>query len=211
MALSVPAASSQKLMQCLIRLETAERAEAKMDLVLMTQQLMPEGKPRYLDVVKYPQIRELIQTEGRKKMLAVLVLMVKDFCSSVNVVRNMNEDQMIEAAAMLLDECDNFRLQDYLMMLSMAKRGELVKIYDRLDIQILSEIMDAYWIRRKDAARRLEEEEHRRLNSIGPQQRVLEGMHPQDAKALEDFTKLGAAFDQLRSKIKESGIDGNEI
>lgn len=195
-------------MQCLIRLETAERSEAKMELVLMTQELMPEGKPRYLDVVRYPQIRELIQTEGRKKMLSVLVLMVKDFCSSLNVVRNMNEDQMIETAAMLLDECDNFRLEDYVMMFSMAKRGELVKIYDRIDMQLISEIMDAYWLRRQEAARRMEEDEDKRLASIGPQQRLNESMHPQDQKALEQFTNLSAAFDHLRSKIKESGIDG---
>jgi hypothetical protein len=43
-----------------------------------------------------------------------------DFCSSINVLRNMNEDQMIEAAAMLIAECGNFRLEDYVMMFSMG-------------------------------------------------------------------------------------------
>lgn len=152
----IPAQSSQKLLQCLIRLETVERSEAKMELVLMTNDLMPKGKPDLLGVVKFPMIQDLIKTEGKKKMLAVLVLMVKDFCASMNVVRNMNEEQMIEAGAMLLEECDNFRMEDYVMMFSMAKKGTFypeVKIYDRIDIQTISQIVDEYWSRRIEAGR----------------------------------------------------------
>lgn len=125
----------------------------------MASELMPGGKPRYLDVIHFPMIRDLVKSEGKKKMLAVLVIMVKDLCSSLNVVRNMNEDQMIEAAAMLLDECGNFRLEDYVMMFSMGKRGQLVKIYDRIDLQVITAMMDEYWEKRKAIGDLLQENE----------------------------------------------------
>ena len=151
-------------MQCLINYDNAlpeKKVEAKMDLILKTNELMPKGIANLTAVVKYPKIADLVVSEGRKKMLAVIVLLVKDFCGSVNVVRNMNQEQMIEAGLMLLDECGNFRLEDYVMMFSMAKKGQfpVVKIWDRMDIQIVTAIVDAYWTRRKEAGEKATEED----------------------------------------------------
>lgn len=193
-------------MQCLIKLETPERASAKMELISIVSDLMPQGKPQYLQMVRYPMISQLVQTEGKKKMLAVLVLMVKDFCSSVNVVRNMNEDQMIEAGAMLIDECDNFRLEDYTMMFAMAKRGTLVKIFDRVDIEVITNIVDAYWQRRKDVAAAVEEDEIQRLDSIGCTTRALETINRVDAKMIMATDGLAAGFEALRIGLANNGF-----
>lgn len=81
----------------------------------------------------------------------------------------MTEDQMIEAAAMLINECGNFRIEDYVMMFSMAKKGELVKIFDRVDIQLVTAIMDEYWQRRYHAGSKETEGEITRLDALGPQ------------------------------------------
>src|SRR4051794_36752898 len=114
---------SRKLIECVIEMELPQtKADAKMDFITLVSDLMPGGKPTYLEVIKYPMIKILVVELGKKRIVKVLLLLIKDFCNSVNVVRNMNEDQMIEAAAMLMDECDNFRLEDYAMMFSMAKR-----------------------------------------------------------------------------------------
>lgn len=165
-----PSQSSRELMQAIIRLDVEnQKHEAKMELVLKTNELMPAGKPKFLDVVKYPMIKDLVKSEGSKVMLTVLTLLVKDFCASVNVVRNMNEDQMIEAAAMLLEECDNFRLEDYVMMFSMAKKGAFhpqVKIMDRVDISLISSIVDAYWGLRSEAGRKEQEKESEKIENI---------------------------------------------
>src|SRR4051812_4913807 len=97
---------SQKLIQCLISMDVPERkSEAKMELITLTSNLMPGGNPTYLDVIKYPMVRSLVEEVGKKAMLKVIYLLVKDFCSSLNVVRNMNQDQLIESASMLIDEC----------------------------------------------------------------------------------------------------------
>lgn len=90
-----------------------------------------------------------------------LFLLVQDFCMSFGVVRNMNEDQMIECADILLDECDNFRMEDYVMMFAMAKRDKLgVKIMDRLDIQVISQIHNAYSELRYEAGERLQQKDY---------------------------------------------------
>lgn len=191
-------------MQCLIKLETPEKSDAKMELIALVSDLMPQGKPKYLEVIKYPMIRQLIETEGKKKMLAVLVLMIKDFCSSLNVVRNMNEDQMIEAAAMLLDECENFRLEDYMIMFSMAKRGELVKIMDRIDLQVITAMLDEYFTRRKLAAINKVDNEINRLDSIGNTTRQIENLHPDEAKLAAAGNGISAAIEALRLGLTDA-------
>src|SRR5205085_8339473 len=125
----------------------------------LTSSLMPAGNANFLDVIKYPMIISLVRDHGKKRMLKVIYLLVRDFCSSLNVVRNMNQDQMIEAASMLTEECGNFRLEDYAIMFSIGKRGELVKIYDRIDLSIITQMLDEYWKRRQAAAEKLEESE----------------------------------------------------
>ncbi|WP_157580404.1 hypothetical protein [Segetibacter koreensis] len=78
----------------MIKMDVPEvKAEAKMDFVSLVSDLMPGGNPTYLEVIKYPMIKSLLAELGKKTMLKVLFLLVKDFCSSVNVVRNMNQDQ----------------------------------------------------------------------------------------------------------------------
>ncbi len=152
---------SEKLISCLISLENENtRSSGKMALIEITSTLMPHGKPLYAEVAKYRQITALVAQYGRKTILKAIMLMVKDFCNSVNVVRNMNEDQMIEAAAMMLDECGNFRLEDYQMMFSMGKRGQFpsAKLMDRVDIQYISLMMDEYWIMRHRAGKEREKE-----------------------------------------------------
>lgn len=179
----------------------------------MVNSIMPAGKPKYLEVVKYPKISTLVEREGYKKMLAVLTLLVKDFCSSVNVVRNMNEDQMIEAGAMLLEECGNFRMEDYLMMFTMAKRGsfEEVKIYDRIDIQLISKIMDAYWDRRNAAGKKAQEEQSQHLDTLGPITRKLDNLTPDQARMMEGADRLAAAMGSIAASFKAPEVSEKEL
>lgn len=135
------------------------RQDAKLELMSITSELMPKGAPNLLGVVKYPPIERLRQEIGETGALLLILTLVKDLCSSLNVVRNMNEDQMLETASMLLDECGNFRLEDYVMMFSLIKRGQLVKVYDRIDTGLVGEAMNEYWFMRNQAGRRAQENE----------------------------------------------------
>ena len=118
---------------------------AKMELSATVSSLMPKGSPDFKGVVNYPMISDMVAANGEKTMVKALLLLVKDLCKSLNLVRNMDEGQMIEAAQFLLEECGNFRLEDYLMMFAMIKRGKLVKVLDRMDVQIIGQALDEYW------------------------------------------------------------------
>ena len=202
--MSAPHQHSADLIQCLINLQgEATRADAKNELIATTSDLMPKGVPDLLGVVRFPMIRDLAAQHGRKVIRKVLFLLVKDFCASMNVVRNMNEEQMIEAAAMLLDECDNFRLEDYVMMFGLAKRGKLVDIRDRVDLQLITSILDIYWQERRQAGSRYQEEGTAHLDSLGSPLKTLELIHPQDAKLTQAAGNLLGALDQMRSKMTD--------
>lgn len=175
------------------------KKEGKMDLISITSELMPKGAPNLTGVIKYPTIERLGQELGKKGTLLMILALVRDYCNSINVVRNMNQDQMLETAAMLLDECDNFRLEDYVMMFSMAKRGEFVKVYDHVDINLVSEILDGYWLIRNEAGKRAQEEQFKgyedRLKEIN---RTPAALSPEEEKRFED---ISGQMKQLSKKM----------
>lgn len=184
-----------------------------MDLIAITSELMPKGNPDFSGVRKYPTIQKLQEELGRKKTLLVLLLLVRDFCNSLNVVRNMTEDQMIETASMLLDECDNFRLEDYVMMFSLAKRGQLVKVMDRVDIELVGKMLDEYWQTRNQAGRRLQEEAEkeyeRKLLELSRQKTTLTSEEEQrHEKWFGEFKKLTDGMINQVSEEKQE--DENE-
>lgn len=190
---------SQKLIQCLVKTELPEqRTDAKMELLTITTQMMPAGVPKFLDVINYPKITDLVKRDGEKHLLKIIFLLVKDFCSSINVVRNMNEDQMIEAANMLLDECGNFRLEDYLMMFAMAKKGKLAKLMDRIDLQVITSIADEYFEQRGEAAQRMESDQHSYYKSIGDTERSN-----QTDELSEHFNSMADRMSELKQQLKE--------
>lgn len=168
-----------------------------MSLISLVNELMPAGQCNYLTVVKYPPVAALIAQEGYKKMLAVMVILVKEFCSAFNVVRNMNEDQMIDAGAMLLEECGNFRLEDYVMMFQLAKKGNLVKIYDRIDLQTITAILDAYWLKRNEAGLKAQESEYQSLEDATGNNILGEWVNP-----AERGSKEGESMAQLTAKLE---------
>jgi hypothetical protein len=138
----------------------ANDQKAKNDLQAITARLMPQGKPTYTEVVNYAPIAALIAEKGYQEMHMVVGLMLTDLNSALNVVRPMNETQIQDAAHMMVDECGDFRLEDYHMMFQMARRGQLVKIMDRLDINIISQMMDEYYLKRRLAGQLKQENEH---------------------------------------------------
>ena len=189
---------SQKLILSILKLESPDlKFPGKMELMEVVTELMPAGVPDFLSVVKYQKISALKTTLGQKDLHKAVFLLVKDFCSSLNVVRNMNEDQMIEAAAMLLDECGNFRLEDYTMMFALAKRGGLVKLYDRIDLEVITAIIDAYWVKRHKAAIEAEEKAVMAVESQIP---TLRSSKPDD---FDKVGNLGGAMSELKIALKE--------
>lgn len=170
---------------------------AKMQYMAVVQDIMPNGAPDYLGMVKYPKITDLVADQGQGVILMVLSVMVRDFCATLNVVRNMNDDQIVEVAAMMLNECGNFRLEDYATFFAMAKRGTLGQIRDRIDMQVITELLDEYFARRRDAKIAMQEQEIERMEAQKPAQRVKGD--PMDDK----FMSVGGALSGMRAALAE--------
>jgi hypothetical protein len=189
-----------------------ERQVAKLAYGMAVKQLFPEGKPDYLGVVKYPQIKDLVKDNGEPVVLLLIAVMVRDYCASVNVARNMNEDQILEAAAMLMDEAGNFRLEDYAMMFALAKRGKLVKIYERIDLTTITDMADAYYAERRDTKIAMQEQEIERQEVQAPHIASKQVYStPEDRAGAQDLdyklTSMAGAISgigtELRKKFKK--------
>jgi len=206
-------------LECLTKFDGENKSLAKIKYLTLVSELMPGGKPDYLSVINYPMIRVLLNQMDRQYLLFIISMLVRDYCSSVNVVRNMNEDQMIEAASMLIDECGNFRIEDYIMMFQMAKKGELVTLRDRVDLVVITAMLDKYWERRRDAAIAQEEAEDASIDSLGDTGRLFAkdqvfnektGMY-EDAKDLSSVGFIGEAFGNLKNALANKLIPGENI
>lgn len=192
---------STNLIASMLKMEV-NKIEGKMEVMEICRTLMPEGRPDYLSVIKYPMIKDLVKEKGNNIMHKVLLLLVKDFCNTMNVVRNMNEDQMIEAAGMLLDECDNFRLEDYVMMFQMAKKGQLVKIMDRIDLQMITAMLDEYWAKRNEIGQKELTEETNYLDSLGNSEKLMQTICLQDAKLMDAASGFATEINKIKDLVE---------
>lgn len=177
-------------MQSLAVLAESNTVEAKTAVMEITRDLMPGGQPQFKNIVHYTPLVRMIEAVGYTDMMKLVFLMVQDLCNSFNVVRNMNEDQMIEAAGMLLDECGDFRLEDYQIMFTLGKRGQLVRIMDRIDINIISAMMDAYYDMRRIAGQQIQEQQFRDKDNQYNDRRVPAPGTPEEQAMSDNFSKL---------------------
>lgn len=175
-----------------------------MELISITSELMPKGAPNLTGVIKYPTIERLGQEVGKKAPLLMIFTIVRDFCDSINVVRNMNESQMMEVSSMLLDECGNFRMEDYVMMFSLAKRRQIGNIFDHVDIEVISKIMDDYWTMRHTAGVRKQEED------LTQYEEGLKGIARNPGKVEEGEVDLLPIITELANKMSQEEIRAKE-
>jgi hypothetical protein len=166
--------------------------------------LMPGGTPKFTEVIKYPKITDIMKESGPGMMLLMLSVMVRDFCASMNVVRNMNEDQIVDAATMMLQEVGNYRLEDYVVAFAMAKRGELVQIRDRIDMQVITELLDAYNRKRVDAKYDMltQENERQEVQMVIPKVWNTPDDRKNSREMDDRLTNFGAALSEIKAQYK---------
>lgn len=182
-------------------------AKATAELAKMNMEIMPNGQPDFEGMRNYPSLQTYKGGQQEADIMNSIFLIIKGFCESMNVKAGMTPEQIIECAGILFNDCGNYRLEDYYTMFEMAKRGKLGTVYERLDIEVISKMKDAY-----DSIRFVEgqkilwrkEEERRRLVEEDRQRRLSEGaieisMNNDDWK--ENFKKLQKSAIEGREKI----------
>lgn len=192
----------------------------KVGLTASVSALMPNGVPDFSIIPLSPSIKQLmngIDIEGQErysidyeKMLTVLCMMITDFCDSQTLAegKNMNQNQVIECASFLLDECGNFRIEDYVLMFSMAKRGKLKvgntgKVFDRVDIQLISDFKVNYEaIRLEESEKIMEKEVNEKEFGIDiPKEQKL--ITESDTKSKSNFDTAMRNFYEMMDRIKK--------
>ena len=128
-------------------------------LTELATELLPKGNADFKAVRQFTPIQSLLdnETASLTDIRETLTLLVMNFSESMNVVRNLNATQAIEIVEMLIDECGDFRIEDYFIMFQLAKRGKIGDIRDRIDIQLVSKLIDEYWTYRNNEGKRLQE------------------------------------------------------
>lgn len=167
--------------------------------------LMPAGKPDYLCVNKFPSIRQLITDIGEPAVVLLVSSLIQDFCSTMNRARPMSAVQIAEVAFMLVFECGTFRLEDYAMMFAQAKRGELVKIYESIDMSVITAIRDAYDMASVKAVQAERQQEDDFYRGMGPSIRSSDGNNGEEVRLMDGFDGIAAGLGNLREKLKENG------
>lgn len=175
-------------------------------LVELASELLPKGNPDFMAVKYYKPIKLLLEQEmaSLTDIRCALLTLVKNFSESMNVVRNLNETQAIEITEMLIDECGDFRIEDYFIMFQMAKRGKIGDIRDRIDIQLVSKLIDEYWeIRHKEGKKLAEIEDKLKYEERQEQKRKMLGSGESETTTIskEDFKLM---LQNLENSIKEN-------
>jgi len=95
--------------------------------------------------------------QDKKVLLKALSVLITQLRQSLNVGKNLDTLQVYECASLLMEKYWYFRLEELVYVFKQVKLGKYGKVYDRLDVQVISE-----WLHLYDTSERLVELERQR-------------------------------------------------
>lgn len=172
---------------------------------------MQNGVPNYIDISFAPSLKSLTDEHGFDYLQTVLCLLIDDFCESFSFKeeKKMNESQTIECASFLLEECKDYRIEDYACMFTLAKRNKLVigdtgKVFDRIDIQLISQFKANYDLYRQQEIKRLRKIEEQRLSELDAERRKdLPNLWPDVLKRWKELTSEANKEREEKDRIEK--------
>ncbi|WP_460639477.1 hypothetical protein [Larkinella harenae] len=144
-----------------------------------------------VNLVEAEQAKKIFQIRasiGQPMVLKLVCAIIKRFDDSLNTSERMTPLQVFEAGQLWIDSYPTESLKDLILCLKRAKTGQYGKIFNRVDVQVLSEFFGKY----------LQEKAEWR-ESRASQFRVEEGAN-QNIKLAEKMEELQLP-DMLRDKI----------
>jgi hypothetical protein len=98
-----------------------------------------------------------LRQRDKPALLKALSLLITQLGNSFNVGKNVDTLQVYECATLLAEKYWYLRLEEFVYVFKQARLGKYGKVYDRLDVQVISE-----WLSTYDTGERLAEMERRR-------------------------------------------------
>lgn len=165
---------------------------------------LERGVIRFDKVFEIPladRIPNLTHVYGFEKIHDIVTVLLASFNNSLNLIRPMNEEQIVECAYELVmtTEEDQLSIQDYVLFFKGAKEGKYGRILDRLDQQTVFSMLEDYRQKRHEERMRQKENQHLEYSGLGDPTRK------QTTDALsqhlsEYSTKLSAMKDELKEQ-----------
>lgn len=99
---------------------------------------------------------------GEENALQLVAEMITQASLLLNVGKNLRAEQIYATANMLLRNPDFkiFTVADFRLAISRGVMGKYGTVYDRFDIQIISEWLEKYWVERQERAEQISYEAH---------------------------------------------------
>lgn len=142
-------------------------------------------------------------------LLSTLILKTASF---FNIGKNITEDQAINTASLILEKYPYETLEDFVMVFKMAKKGELGKVYDRIDPQVIFEWCNQYFDKKAEARENIHLKQKQKYISEADKTPLTDkakealkhftSQQPKEEPSENDFQRLRA--DYLMKKAAEN-------
>lgn len=164
------------------------------------------GAPQFPLLLQTPlqdRIPGLAAKYGNKRIHALIVILVTNFCNGLNLIRPMTESQIVSCSFELMNTAseDQLSVEDLAVFFQGAITGKYGRILDRMDQQILFELLENYRQERHISYSNYQEERHAQLKSLGPIDRECE-----DQQEIKDLFRQ-ANIDYLKTNINGTQTD----
>lgn len=213
-----------KLKETISAIKSLE-TNSKMEFIKYTNSLYnAAGEPDFAEF-KYNRttIATLSKSINKSILISDIYLVIKSFTESLNVKRNMTEDQQVEAAATLFRKTvsDGYleTLEDVIVFFQGCKEGRYGTIMDRIDLQTIMAMRENFLNFRHDINNALVYEDvpgyDRQENIVSvrdiydeyKRKTVLKN-EDKDRQLSEKVNRLGATLKNLKDKLY--GNDKND-
>jgi hypothetical protein len=155
---------------------------------------------KVLSISLHARIPNLTHVYGFEKIHEIIIVLITSFNNSLNLIRPMNADQIVECAhdLVMTTEEDQLAIEDYVLFFKGAKEGKYGKILDRLDQQTIFSMLEEYRQERHRQFIRIKEEKETALKSLGAVERTN-----QPNPIAESMVQLGGRLTEMKEKLKE--------
>ncbi len=172
--------------------------------IAMVKHYSENNAPKYDFLLKIPvedRLPELAKKIGVSEMGKILMAEITKFQNCYNVIRPMNADQIAQCAYSIIQsaEEDFLSLEDLVLFFEGSKQGKYGKVYDRLDQQIIFEMLEVYRESRHRAYITIKEEKEAQYKATPVNDRFIT-----EALADEKNKHREAKCDYLRTTQKEA-------
>lgn len=146
-------------------------------------------------------ISSLIKSGDMNERMALTIVtgMILSTVNYFNIGRNMNEEQALETAALIIEKFKHESLEDFVLVFKNAKMGKYGTTFNRIDGQVIFEWIGKYM------------EEKAKYRESVHQKRKAEGLIQEDLtkKISENITPDPDGF--LKSLKKSLGYEADQI